>query len=51
MDGMNERDSTTLALIISGLIALTVTLFAFGGLPGQYDVPGRGVALDSASPQ
>ena len=48
---MEERDTTTFALIISGLIALTVTLFALGGLPGQHDIPGRGVALDTAAPQ
>ena len=48
---MDHRDSTTFSLIICALIALTVTLFALGGLPGQHDVPGRGVALDSATPQ
>jgi hypothetical protein len=48
---MEDRDTTTFALIVSGLIALTVTLFALGGLPGQHDTPGRGVAIDTASPQ
>jgi len=48
---MDDRDTTTFALIISGLIALTVTLFALGGLPGQHAIPGRGVTLDTAAPQ
>ena len=31
----NKNNETLFALIVGGLIALTISLFALGGLPGQ----------------
>ena len=49
---MEEKDTgtTLMALIIGGLVALVIALFAFGGLPGQKLSPTSALAAPNIQP-